>query len=101
MPNYSDDVLGVTYGSLDEAVIAIRAQAAKLQQDLDEINRLVKTAAQNWHGEAQTAFATEQQGWDRDAQVVQQSLKQIGDAVAEAGPTYRAGDRKAAGYFHQ
>ncbi|WP_438291347.1 WXG100 family type VII secretion target [Streptomyces sp. HUAS TT7] len=99
MPDYSGDVLGVTYGSLDEAVIAIRSQAAKLDADLEEIKNLVKTAAQNWHGEAKQVYATSQQDWDKRALSVHNSLKQIGDAVAEAGPTYRAGDRKAAGYF--
>lgn len=100
MPDYSGDVLGVTYGSLDEAVIAIRSQAAKLDEDLREIKHLVDRAAHNWHGEAQQVYATSQQDWDKRAQSVHNSLKQIGDAVAEAGPTYRAGDHKAAGYFH-
>ncbi|MFD9821895.1 WXG100 family type VII secretion target [Streptomyces violascens] len=100
MPDYSGDVLGVTYGSLDEAALAIRNQAGKLDDTLHEIKALVATAAQNWHGEAREVYGAQQNDWDNRARSVQNSLKQIADAVAEAGPTYRAGDHKAAGYFH-
>ncbi|MFD9629560.1 WXG100 family type VII secretion target [Streptomyces violascens] len=100
MPDNSGDVLGVHYGSLEQAAEAIKNQAGKLQQDLDDINNLVKRAAHNWSGQAHEAFATKQRDWDKTAEGIQSSLMQIANAVAEAGPTYRAGDHKAAGYFH-
>ncbi|CAM5584845.1 hypothetical protein SXANM310S_01401 [Streptomyces xanthochromogenes] len=100
MPINNGDVLGVTYGSLEQAAEAIRNQAAKLDQDLAEIRTLVDTAAANWHGEAHEVYATKQRDWNNTAASVHTSLTQIANAVAEAGPTYRAGDHKAAGYFH-
>ncbi|MCX5386045.1 WXG100 family type VII secretion target [Streptomyces sp. NBC_00083] len=99
MPDYSGDVLGVTYSSLNDAASAIKLQAHRLQQDLDEIKALVGRAAVNWHGEAHEAFATKQKDWDIRAHAVQTSLKQIADAVTQAAPTYQAGDRKAASHF--
>ncbi|MFF4187263.1 WXG100 family type VII secretion target [Streptomyces sp. NPDC001691] len=99
MPDNSGDVLGVHYGSLTEAAESIRKQAGKLQQDLEDIRKLVDRAANNWHGQAHEVYATKQRDWTNTAQSVQTSLTQIANAVAEAGPTYRAGDHKAAGYF--
>ncbi|MET9364024.1 WXG100 family type VII secretion target [Streptomyces sp. NPDC006632] len=99
MPDYSGDTLGVTYGSLDEAAQSIKTQAAALDDTLREIKTLVGRAADHWHGEAHTAYAAVQQDWDRRALSVKTSLEQIANAVAEAGPTYKAGDHKAAGYF--
>ncbi|MFI6052391.1 WXG100 family type VII secretion target [Streptomyces violascens] len=99
MPDNSGDVLGVHYGSLDQAAETIKNQAGKLRQDLDDINALVKTAAHNWSGQAHQAFATKQRNWDKTAEDIYTSLMQIANAVAEAGPTYRAGDHKAAGHF--
>ena len=99
MGNYSDDVLGVTYGSLDHAAENIRKQSAQLQQTLDEIAKLVKTASGQWHGEAREAYAAQQNDWDKRALTIKNQLEQIATAVADAGPTYKAGDRRAAGHF--
>ncbi len=99
MPSSNGDVLGVKYGSLELAAADIRKQADKLNEDLDEIRALVARAAQNWEGQAHEAYATKQRDWNNTASSVHTSLLQIAQAVAEAGPTYRAGDHKAAGYF--
>ncbi|MEU3371755.1 WXG100 family type VII secretion target [Streptomyces sp. NPDC006711] len=99
MPKNNDDVLGVTYASLDDAARAIKSQADKLNQDLADIKKLVDTAAHNWHGEAQQAYAQKQQEWNRTADSVHISLTQIAQAVSDAGPTYQAGDRRAAAHF--
>ncbi|WP_406506256.1 WXG100 family type VII secretion target [Streptomyces sp. NBC_00212] len=100
MPDNSGDVLGVKYGSLELAAGDIKNQADKLQADLDEIKMLVARAANSWEGEAHEAYATKQRDWDNTGHNVHTALMQIAQAVAEAGPTYRAGDHKAAGYFH-
>ncbi|MFG2717986.1 WXG100 family type VII secretion target [Streptomyces sp. NPDC048416] len=99
MSDYSGDVLGVTYSSLEEAAAAIKQQAGQLDDDLREIKSLVDKAAGSWHGEAHEVYVTNQQEWDKRARSIQTSLAQIANAVADAGPTYRAGDHKAAGYF--
>ncbi|MFE4862650.1 WXG100 family type VII secretion target [Streptomyces sp. NPDC056670] len=99
MPSSNGDVLAVTYGSLELAAEDIRRQAGKLQQDLDEIRGLVERASHNWRGQAHEAYAAKQRDWNNTADSVHTSLTQIANAVAEAGPAYRAGDHKAAGFF--
>ncbi|MFI6688671.1 WXG100 family type VII secretion target [Streptomyces sp. NPDC050485] len=99
MPSGNGDVLGVTYSSLEGAAADIERQARKLRQDLDDISDMVKKASGNWEGQAHEAYAAKQQDWNNTADSVHTSLTQIAKAVAEAGPAYRAGDRKAAGYF--
>ncbi|MFD7014323.1 WXG100 family type VII secretion target [Streptomyces sp. NPDC059161] len=99
MPSGNGDVLGVKYSSLEAAAEAIKNQANKLDDDLGVIRALVAKAATNWEGQAHEVYAAKQQDWNKAATSVHTSLMQIAKAVAEAGPAYRAGDHKAAGYF--
>ncbi|MFJ8313654.1 MULTISPECIES: WXG100 family type VII secretion target [unclassified Streptomyces] len=99
MPSGNGDVLGVKYGSLELAAADVQKQADKLYEDLRDIQHLVAKAATSREGEAHEAYAAKQRDWNTTAHSVHTSLTQIAKAVAEAGPAYRAGDHKAAGYF--
>ncbi|GAA3806005.1 WXG100 family type VII secretion target [Streptomyces chiangmaiensis] len=93
------DGLSVTYGGLDFAATTIGNEASQLEQDLQELRKMVVSSLQYWEGQAQDTFHEKLHRWDKEANDIHQALTGIGHVVAQSGGTYREGDQKAAGYF--
>ncbi|WP_326700167.1 WXG100 family type VII secretion target [Streptomyces sp. NBC_01754] len=91
--------MAVTYASLDLAAGAIDQQAKQLLEDLDGIKAMITNVSELWVGEAKTAYDAAQKAWDNDAQEIRGALTKISNEVREAAVTYRAGDKRARGYF--
>ncbi|MEW2286331.1 WXG100 family type VII secretion target [Streptomyces argyrophyllae] len=93
------DGLSVTYDGLDVAATKIGNEASQLEQDLQELRRLVVSSLQYWEGQAQDTFHEKLNHWDKEANDIHQALAGIGHVVAQSGGTYMEGDKKAASYF--
>ncbi|ALO96515.1 MULTISPECIES: WXG100 family type VII secretion target [Streptomyces] len=93
------DGLSVTYDGLDVAATKIGNEASLLEQDLQELRRLVVSSLQYWEGQAQDTFHEKLNRWDKEANDIHQALAGIGHVVAQSGGTYMEGDKKAASYF--
>jgi WXG100 family type VII secretion target len=93
------DGLQVTYDGLDFAATKIGNEASSLEQDLQELKKLVVSSLQYWEGEAQGTFNEKLHRWDKEANDIHQALTGIGHVVATSGGTYMQGDKKAASYF--
>src|ERR1044072_5204159 len=93
------DGLQVTYDGLDVAATKIGNEASQLEQDLQELKKLVVSRLQYWEGEAQNTFNEKLDRWDKEANDIHQALTGIGHVVATSGGTYMQGDKKAASYF--
>ncbi|MET7605702.1 WXG100 family type VII secretion target [Streptomyces avermitilis] len=89
----------VTYDALDFAATSIGNEAKTLEQDLQELKKLVAQCKQYWDGAAQDAFDSKLARWDKEANDIHTALTGIGHAVGTAGGTYMGGDKKAASYF--
>ncbi|MGW0333395.1 WXG100 family type VII secretion target [Streptomyces sp. NPDC003011] len=93
------DGLQVTYDGLDFAATKIGNEASQLEQDLQELKKLVVSSLQYWEGEAQDTFNEKLHRWDKEAGDIHTALTGIGHVVATSGGTYMQGDKKAASYF--
>ncbi|MFF8596864.1 WXG100 family type VII secretion target [Streptomyces sp. NPDC015220] len=93
------DGLSVTYNGLDIAATKIGNEAKALDQDLEELRKLVVQSLQYWEGEAQGTFHEKLQKWDKEANDIHTALTGIGHVVHQAGGDYMDGDKQAASYF--
>ncbi|GGY01720.1 WXG100 family type VII secretion target [Streptomyces minutiscleroticus] len=91
--------LVVKYGALDAAATEIGNQAKQLEQDLEEIKKMVASVASGWEGEAHTTYTEQQAAWDKEARNIHQALVSIAQVVGRAGGDYMGGDKKAASYY--
>ncbi|MBD9730034.1 MULTISPECIES: WXG100 family type VII secretion target [Streptomyces] len=96
--NYTDG-LAVTYDALDITATKIANEARDLEQDLQELKRLVENSLQYWEGESQSAFDAKLKRWDKEATDIHTALTGIGHVVATAGGTYMEGDKRGASYL--
>ncbi|MFI2368665.1 WXG100 family type VII secretion target [Streptomyces sp. NPDC018833] len=99
MSTKNDGVMLVTYASLEEAATTIEKQAKRLDDTLEAIQTQIRTASNNWEGEAKTAADGAHKKWDDETRAIHTALKGIAKVVREAGPAYQTGDKKAAGHF--
>ncbi|CAM5531474.1 hypothetical protein GCM10010329_56600 [Streptomyces spiroverticillatus] len=95
----NDGTMLVTYAALDDAARTIKAQADRLDQNLEAIKTKIASVSELWAGDAREAYNMAQAQWDRDAKAIHTSLLQISRAVQNAAPAYREGDRRAAQGF--
>jgi len=93
------DGLQVTYDGLDVAATKIGNEASQLEQDLQELKKLVVSSLQYWEGDAQNTFNEKLHRWDKEATDIHTALTGIGHVVGTSGGTYMQGDKKAASYF--
>jgi WXG100 family type VII secretion target len=93
------DGLSVSYDALDFAATNIGNEAKTLEQDLQELRKMVENSKQYWAGEAAGSFEAKLAVWDKEANDIHQALMGIGHVVAQAGGEYMEGDKKAASYF--
>ncbi|WP_416986073.1 WXG100 family type VII secretion target [Streptomyces sp. T028] len=93
------DGLNVTYDGLDVAATKIANEASSLEQDLEELKKMVESSKQYWSGQAQNAFDEKLGRWKKEADDIHQALTGIGHVVAMSGGTYMEGDKKAASYL--
>ncbi|KJY41240.1 hypothetical protein VR41_13510 [Streptomyces sp. NRRL B-1568] len=89
----------VQYSGMDHTASGIRTAAGVVQQELDTLWKAVQDVTDGWHGEAQQMMAAAKLQWDARAQHIQETLKNVADAVEAGSGSYRHTDRKAAGYF--
>jgi WXG100 family type VII secretion target len=94
-----NDLMLVTYSSLEQAATTIEKQAQRLDQTLEDLQTKIRGVSATFEGEAKTAADAAHSKWDNETRQIHNALKSIARAVREAGPAYQAGDRKAAGYF--
>ncbi|MFF3661454.1 WXG100 family type VII secretion target [Streptomyces olivochromogenes] len=99
MAGNSHDELVVKYGALDAAATEIGNQAKQLEQDLEEIKKMVASVASGWEGEAHNMYKQQQAVWDKEARDIHQALVAIAQVVGRAGGDYHGGDKKAASYY--
>ncbi|MFF9866719.1 WXG100 family type VII secretion target [Streptomyces sp. NPDC013953] len=99
MPRATDDVMVVTYSSLEQAASTIETQAKSLDEALEAIQGKIRSISSTFEGEAKTAADGAHKQWDTETRLIHEALKGIAKAVREAGPAYQAGDKKAAGYY--
>lgn len=95
----NSDGLHVKYDGLDMAATKIGNEASQLEQDLQELRKLVVSSLQYWEGDAQNTFNEKLHRWDKEANDIHQALTGIGHVVGMSGGTYMQGDKKAASYF--
>ena len=95
----NNDGLNVTYDGLDFAATRIANEAKLLEQDLEELRKMVEASKQYWVGDAQNAFDEKLIRWKKEADDIHQALTGIGHVIATAGGTYMEGDKKAASYL--
>jgi WXG100 family type VII secretion target len=93
------DELVVKYGGLDGMTTELIIQAKKLDDTISSIGSAMKSVGEGWEGDAHTTYVQVQQAWQKDAAAVHHALQDIARRVHAAGGDYRAGDKKAAGYF--
>ncbi|MCS0636493.1 WXG100 family type VII secretion target [Streptomyces sp. LP05-1] len=99
MTGQNDDLMAVTYSSLDHAAGVIEKQAKDLDASLEALQTKIRSISDHFEGEAKTAADGMHKKWDKDARAIHEALMGIARAVRDAGPKYQAGDRKAAGYY--
>ena len=76
--------MGTTYQDFDgvrNLVSAMGGLQGQLVDELDGIKTIVGNLAQTWDSDAQAAYLEVQQGWDRDAAVLNDILANLGVAV--------------------
>ncbi|MFD7438977.1 WXG100 family type VII secretion target [Streptomyces sp. NPDC059861] len=95
----NNDGLSVSYDALDFAATNIGNEAKLLEQDLQELRKMVESSRQYWAGKAQSEYGNKLARWDTEAGDIHQALMSIGQVVGRAGGTYMEGDKKAASYF--
>ncbi|WP_171114381.1 MULTISPECIES: WXG100 family type VII secretion target [Streptomyces] len=95
----NNDGLSVSYDALDFAATNIGNEAKQLEQDLQELRKMVESSQQYWTGVSQEEYRQKLARWDTEANDIHQALTGIGQVVGQAGGTYMEGDKKAASYF--
>ncbi|MEU8544597.1 WXG100 family type VII secretion target [Streptomyces sp. NPDC048717] len=95
----NDGVMLVTYASLEDAANTIDTQANRLDQALEAIQTKIRSVSNTWEGEAKAAADAAHAKWDNETRAIHAALQGISSAVRQAGPTYQAGDKRAAGFF--
>ncbi|MEU2724819.1 WXG100 family type VII secretion target [Streptomyces smyrnaeus] len=93
------DHLKVTYASLDDAADAIMREAKHLRQDLEKLQRKIRSVSSLWEGEAHQAYLKVQHQWDVKADDLQNRLLSIAGEVRIASGNYNATDIKASKMF--
>ncbi|MEU3661921.1 WXG100 family type VII secretion target [Streptomyces sp. NPDC032940] len=93
------DGLQVTYDGLDIAATNIANQAKQLDEDIQQLRKMVENSKQYWVGKAQDTYNSKLERWDREAKDIHQALMGIGHVVGQSGGTYMEGDLAASRYL--
>ena len=93
------DGLQVTYDGLDIAATTIANQAKQLDEDIQQLRKMVENSKQYWVGKAQDTYNTKLERWDRETRDIHRALMGIGHVVGQSGGTYMEGDLAASRYL--
>ncbi|MFJ8546251.1 WXG100 family type VII secretion target [Streptomyces sp. NPDC093586] len=93
------DGLQVTYDGLDIAATNIANQAKQLDEDIQQLRKMVEASKQYWVGKAQDTFKEKLDRWDAESRDIHQALMGIGHVVGQSGGTYMEGDLAASRYL--
>ncbi|GAA0459616.1 WXG100 family type VII secretion target [Streptomyces olivaceiscleroticus] len=93
------DEIAVSYGSLHNASELIKKNAQRLRGDMEVLQRELKSVVDSWEGEAQRAYATVQNNWDRQADGLYEVMVKIANQVNNASDSYKHTDLKGKSYF--
>ena len=84
----------VNFATIQNAGSEVRATAARIQSQLDELKSGVTKIAASWQGAAQEGYQAYQQQWDNKAADLQQVLGQIGSSLDQAAQSYQETENK-------
>ncbi|CAL9612623.1 WXG100 family type VII secretion target [Streptomyces sp. NPDC057245] len=93
------DGLQVTYDGLDVAATNIANEAKLLDEDIQQLRKMVEGSKQYWVGKAQGTYDEKLRRWDKEASDIHQALMGIGHVVGSSGGTYMEGDLAASRYL--
>lgn len=74
----------------------MRASAARINGDLNELKQMLQPMVQTWEGTASTAYQAHQAKWDQAAADLNQILNQIAQVVEDGNSTMLAVNNAAA-----
>ncbi|WP_329495026.1 WXG100 family type VII secretion target [Kitasatospora herbaricolor] len=84
----------VNFATISGAGAEVRATAARIQSQLDELKAGVTKIAASWEGVAQQGYQAHQKKWDDKAADLQQVLSQIGSSLDQAASSYQETEQK-------
>ncbi|RKT57717.1 WXG100 family type VII secretion target [Saccharothrix australiensis] len=89
-----NDEIKIDFGALGSAASDISGQAAKVQEELENLKSRINPVIAQWEGATSGAYQEVQAKWDTSAADLQQVLAAIGTAVASANDAYSAAEQK-------
>ena len=89
----------VTFQSIADAAIDVRATADGVQAQLDDLRAGVVRVAESWEGAAQQNYRARQAEWDRAATDLHAVLLRIARALEGAAEDYQATENRNAGIW--
>ncbi|RSN52300.1 WXG100 family type VII secretion target [Streptomyces sp. WAC 04229] len=93
------DGLQVTYDGLDFAATNLANEAKLLDEDIQQLTKMVEGSKQYWAGKAQEAYGLKLELWRKETSDIHQALMSIGHVVGSSGGTYMEGDLAASRYL--
>jgi WXG100 family type VII secretion target len=90
----------VNFATISGAGSEVRATAARIQSQLDELKAGVTKIAASWEGAAQQGYQAHQKKWDDKAADLQQVLTQIGSSLDQAAESYQSTEKKNEQIWH-
>jgi 6 kDa early secretory antigenic target len=95
----SDGILKVNYPLVRAAAEDMGSMAAKMNEQLRQLESDAKPLIHEWSGEAQAAYAQRQQQWRTSAEQLTNMLTSLKTATISSLETIQGADKNAAGGF--
>ncbi|MFD5653298.1 MULTISPECIES: WXG100 family type VII secretion target [unclassified Streptomyces] len=99
MSGRNGEGLQVTYDGLDVAATNIANEAKLLDEDIQQLTKMVEASKQYWAGKAQAAYDEKLRLWRNETTDIHQALMGIGHVVGSSGGSYMEGDLAASRYL--
>lgn len=90
------DTIRYQFGAISQAAEDIRATAAKINGNLEQLKAQISPMTAAWEGESSTAYQEAQRKWDTAAQEINTILHTISATVAEGNQRMSEINRRAA-----
>ncbi|MBW3086892.1 ESAT-6-like protein EsxA [Austwickia sp. TVS 96-490-7B] len=91
--------IGVNFGGLGNTQSHVAQTATQMNQQLDELKRMLQPMVQTWTGSAAASYNEKQRRWDSAAANLNGVLAQIGKALANANDGYQQTESANANRF--
>lgn len=89
----------VDFNQLGQAADHLSQTAKKIENELNELEQLLKPLVSTWQGAAQEAYRAAQSEWDKAAKNMQETTAKMGMAVNAAKEAYQQGEKANASRF--